>query len=83
MTEEKTGFPALRLKRPDELLVGLINTSPYILIVWWFRDDKSTRYQRAQRSDDIDKKYGFSRYTDSVERMGWLINMHPVSSKGK
>ena len=30
-------------------------------------------------SDDIDRKYGFQRYTEPGERTGWLFNMHPVS----
>ena len=38
------------------------------------------RYQRAQRCDEMDKKYGYERHVESVERMGWLINVHPVRS---
>lgn len=46
------------------------------------REDSSaaTRYQRAQRGDEIDARFGFERYHSSAERMGWLINIHPVSS---
>ena len=46
------------------------------------REDNSvaSRYQRAQRCDEIDAKFGFERYHSSAERMGWLINIHPVSS---
>ena len=39
-----------------------------------------TRYQRAQRCDEMDKKYGYERHLEPVERMGWLINMHPVTT---
>lgn len=47
------------------------------------REDSSaaTRYQRAQRGDEIDARFGFERYHSSAERMGWLINIHPVSSR--
>ena len=27
----------------------------------------------------MDKKFGYDRYTETEERMGWLINFHPVS----
>ena len=37
-----------------------------------------TRHARAQRSDEIDAKFGFERYLATTDRMGWLINMHPV-----
>ncbi|KAK3581719.1 hypothetical protein CHS0354_015350 [Potamilus streckersoni] len=38
----------------------------------------SKRHQRAKAGDEIDQKYGFERYTDSAERVGWLINLHPT-----
>lgn len=37
------------------------------------------RVNRIQSNDVLDVKYGFDRYKDSVDRLGWLINMHPVS----
>ena len=45
-----------------------------------YREDSSvsSRYARAQRSDEIDAKFGFERYLGTTDRMGWLINMHPV-----
>ena len=45
-----------------------------------FRDDFSAaaRYQRSQKNDEVDAKYGFERYSLPTERTGWLINMHPV-----
>lgn len=52
----------------------------YQLSCVFHRDDKSSRYHRAQRSDEVDKRYGFDKYTEPVERVGWLINIHPVSS---
>jgi hypothetical protein len=27
----------------------------------------------------MDTKYGFEKHKDSSERLGWLLNMHPVS----
>ena len=47
-----------------------------------YREDSSaaTRYQRAQKGDEIDARFGFERYRGTTERMGWLINIHPVSS---
>lgn len=38
----------------------------------------ASRYQRAQRCDEIDAKFGFERHHSSAERMGWLINIHPA-----
>ena len=37
-----------------------------------------TRHARSQRSDEVDAKFGFERYLATTDRMGWLINMHPV-----
>ncbi|XP_074652055.1 DNA polymerase epsilon catalytic subunit A-like [Tubulanus polymorphus] len=43
------------------------------------RDDPADRrLSRAQENDEIDAKYGFDRYKDSQERIGWLVNMHPT-----
>ena len=47
----------------------------------YYREEASVsaRYLRAQRCDEIDARFGFSRHVNSDERLGWLINMHPVS----
>lgn len=37
------------------------------------------RVLRIQSNDTLDVKYGFDRYKEPVDRLGWLINMHPVS----
>lgn len=37
------------------------------------------RVLRIQSNDALDVKYGFDRYKEPVDRLGWLINMHPVS----
>lgn len=37
------------------------------------------RVQRITFNDDMDAKYGFIRYKGSAEKVGWLINMQPVS----
>ena len=41
------------------------------------------RYQRAQRCDEMDKKemdkkYGYERHVEPVERMGWLIMLYTI-----
>lgn len=36
-------------------------------------------YKISRENDRIDTKYGFDRVKDSVERTGYLINMHSVS----
>ena len=50
---------------------------------FFFRQDESAsteaRILRIQANALIDLKYGFDRYKEPVERLGWLINMHPVS----
>ena len=35
---------------------------------------------RIQTNEVIDSKYGFERYKEPTERLGWLMNMHPVST---
>ena len=47
-----------------------------------FREDNAERrLERALFNDEIDIKYGFDRYKESAEKLGWLINMHPVCYK--
>ncbi|KAK2190703.1 hypothetical protein NP493_73g03008 [Ridgeia piscesae] len=41
-------------------------------------DSSEKRLQRSQFNDEIDVKYGFIRYKEAAEKIGWLINMHPV-----
>lgn len=36
------------------------------------------RVLRIQSNDALDVKYGFDRYKEPVDRLGWLINMHPT-----
>lgn len=45
-----------------------------------FRDEgvDNRRIENAIINDEIDLKLGFERYKDSQERLGWLVNMHPV-----
>ena len=53
----------------------------YIIFIYYlyklFRFE-GNRHQRAQRCDEVDRVYGYERYTESVDRIGWLINIHPV-----
>ena len=60
-----------------------IKEFPYICYFpdLYFRpsDSSEKRAERAQINEQIDEKYGFYRHKDPVERVGWLINMHPVS----
>ncbi|KAB7504214.1 DNA polymerase epsilon catalytic subunit A [Armadillidium nasatum] len=36
------------------------------------------RLQQSLENDAIDAKYGFNRYKESEEKIGWLLNMHPT-----
>ncbi|MCL4127577.1 UNVERIFIED_CONTAM: hypothetical protein GTU68_024765 [Idotea baltica] len=36
------------------------------------------RLQQSLENDAIDSKYGFNRYKESEEKIGWLLNMHPT-----
>ncbi|KAK3107356.1 hypothetical protein FSP39_012618, partial [Pinctada imbricata] len=47
-------------------------------IIYSREEGTDKRLQRAQFGDEIDSKYGFDRYKDAKERVGWLINMHPA-----
>ena len=38
------------------------------------------RLEAAIINDEIDLKLGFERYKDPQEKIGWLVNLHPVSS---
>ena len=37
------------------------------------------RFQRAHRNEQMDARFGFAQHREPVEKLGWLINMHPVS----
>jgi DNA polymerase epsilon subunit 1 len=37
------------------------------------------RFEDAQRLVDIEDRFGFERYQEGPERLGWLLNMHAVS----
>ena len=41
------------------------------------------RLEAAIINDEIDLKLGFERYKDPQEKIGWLVNLHPVSSSTK
>ena len=49
----------------------------------FYRPDEGSsteaRLLRIQNNEVFDNKYGFERYKDPVDRLGWLLNMHPVS----
>ena len=50
-------------------------------IFLWHRDDGTSveaRLRRIQTNEAIDLKYGYARHKEPVDRLGWLINMHPV-----
>ncbi|CAC5377738.1 POLE [Mytilus coruscus] len=40
--------------------------------------ESDKRLLRSQQNDLLDKKFGYERYKDPKERVGWLINMHPA-----
>lgn len=40
-------------------------------------------YRQSRENDKTDSKYGFDRVKDSIERTGYLINMHAVSDGGR
>lgn len=42
-------------------------------------DNAEIRVRQSYENDAIDSKFGFNRVKDVSERVGWLLNMHPVS----
>lgn len=50
------------------------------IIICYCSDDffNEAGYRQSRENDKIDSKYGFDRVKDSVERTGYLINMHSV-----
>ena len=39
----------------------------------------AARTARAQQNDALDLKFGYERHISPHDRVGWLINIHPVS----
>lgn len=50
-------------------------------LIFNFREESSeSRLRQVLEDDAIDAKYGFERVQDYSERIGFLLNMHAVSS---
>ncbi|XP_077864309.1 DNA polymerase epsilon catalytic subunit A-like [Saccoglossus kowalevskii] len=41
-------------------------------------DSSEARLQRSLANDEMDSRFGFDRYKEPIEKLGWLINMHPT-----
>lgn len=39
----------------------------------------SRRFEQAQNVDHLDSIMGFDRFEQGPKKIGWLVNMHPVS----
>lgn len=37
------------------------------------------RFEEVRIRDEVDEKLGFVKYMEGPKRVGWLVNMHPVS----
>lgn len=37
------------------------------------------RFEDARIQEDIEYRFGFERYQEGPERLGWLLNMHTVN----
>ncbi|XP_070548417.1 DNA polymerase epsilon catalytic subunit A-like isoform X2 [Ptychodera flava] len=41
-------------------------------------ESSEARLQYCLANDEMDSKFGYDRYKEPAERLGWLINMHPT-----
>ena len=41
-------------------------------------DDLEDRFEDIRNQDAIDERFGFYRYEDGPEQLGWLLGMHAV-----
>ena len=77
----------VKLHFSEVSFVSLFSLFTLPLHLCCFRQDESAsteaRILRIQANECIDSKYNFDRYKDPVDRLGWLINMHPVSKINK
>lgn len=39
---------------------------------------RNQRFEHIRKLDEIESRFGFDRYKEGPERLGWLINMHEV-----
>lgn len=53
-----------------------VNTGKYVS--YRQNDLEDLGFKVSKENDKIDQMYGFERVKDSVERTGYLINMHSV-----
>jgi len=44
-------------------------------------DDMEDRFEQIRARDMLDEQFGFYRYEDGPERLGWLLGMHPVGGQ--
>lgn len=42
------------------------------------KESLQNRFEEVRVIDEIDEKLGFYRYTEGPEKLGWMVNMHPV-----
>ena len=41
-------------------------------------DRSQVLFEDIKQRDDLDERMGFSRYAEGPEKLGWLVNIHPV-----
>lgn len=46
-----------------------------------FGESAADKLEEIKQIDKMDAQMGFGKYTDGPERLGWLVNMHPVGRK--
>lgn len=65
------------------IMLHIINSQLKEHITYILRNDEGNsteaRLHRIQTNEAVDLKYGFERYKEPAEKLGWLINIHPVS----
>jgi hypothetical protein len=42
------------------------------------KESLQNRFEEVKVIDEIDENLGFHRYTEGPEKLGWMVNMHPV-----
>ena len=73
------GWHLIEVAAKSDSNINMLSICSLFFAVCRREDSSEKRLQRSQFNDEIDVKYGFIRYKEAAEKIGWLINMHPVS----
>ena len=64
---------------------GRVGSTANAVVAAPTKDEEGTqlaeRFEQVKMNDEVDEKLGFSKLQEGPRKEGWLVNMHPVSTR--